>query len=330
MNQDEQALYRRFAHLYDRIYDWKEYAAEAEWVRTALLGAGVREGGRVVEAACGTGSYLVHLNDWYEVSGFDLNPAVLEVARKKIPKVHLFEADMADFELTRPVDAIVCLFSSIGYVPLGEPLHAVAESFYRNVLPGGVVLVAEPEGEAGEGTDGHGGERTRPRAHDREDGHARGDRGDRSGGDEPPEGEAEEELGGQGRERLANAQGGGHRGGDQQRGEPVRHGVGRVVAERGARGREQPGDGDERFDGDRRVVLALNDEERAPGEIHRREGEGGGEGGRDRLRDAGTVSMAQQGGEAETAEGQRERQEADEHLSAPGSTRGSGRRRPRG
>ena len=140
MNQDEQALYRRFAHLYDRIYDWKDYAAEAERVRTALLGAGVREGGRVVEAACGTGSYLVHLNDWYEVSGFDLNPAVLEVARKKIPKVHLFEADMADFELTRPVDAIVCLFSSIGYVPLGEPLRAVAESFYRNVLPGGVVL----------------------------------------------------------------------------------------------------------------------------------------------------------------------------------------------
>jgi SAM-dependent methyltransferase len=141
MTEDDQALYRRFAHLYDRIYHWKDYAAEAEKVRSLLRGAGVREGARVVEAACGTGSYLLHLNDWYEVSGFDINPATLEVARRKVPKVQLFEADMADFELKRPVDAIVCLFSSIGYVPLGEPLRAVAESFYRNLLPGGVALV---------------------------------------------------------------------------------------------------------------------------------------------------------------------------------------------
>jgi ubiquinone/menaquinone biosynthesis C-methylase UbiE len=58
MTEDEQALYRRFAHLYDRIYHWKDYGAEAETVHVLLLGAGVREGARVVEAACGAGNYL--------------------------------------------------------------------------------------------------------------------------------------------------------------------------------------------------------------------------------------------------------------------------------
>jgi SAM-dependent methyltransferase len=154
MTEDEQALYRRYAHLYDRIYHWKDYAAEAETVRSLLRGAGVREGGRVVEAACGTGSYLVHLNNWYEVSGFDLNRATLEVARRKVPKVEVFEADMTDFELKRPADAIVCLFSSIGYVLPGEPLRAAAEAFHRNLLPGGVVLI-EPWLEPDAAIDGH-------------------------------------------------------------------------------------------------------------------------------------------------------------------------------
>ncbi|MGB0590183.1 MAG: class I SAM-dependent DNA methyltransferase [Myxococcota bacterium] len=154
MHTDEQTLYRRCAHLYDRIYHWKDYAKEAEVVHGLLRGAGVREGARVVEAACGTGSYLVHLNNWYEVSGFDCNPATLEVARKKVPGVELFQGDMTGFELKRPVDAIVCLFSSIGYVALGEPLCAVAESFYRNVLPGGTVLV-EPWIEPEAAIDGH-------------------------------------------------------------------------------------------------------------------------------------------------------------------------------
>ena len=154
MTQDTQTVYRSHAHLYDRIYHWKDYAKEAEVVRGLLRGAGVREGARVVEAACGTGSYLVHLNNWYEVSGFDLNPATLEVARQKVPKVELFQGDMTDFELKRPVDAIVCLFSSIGYVSPGEPLRAVAESFHRNLLPGGVVLV-EPWVEPAAAIDGH-------------------------------------------------------------------------------------------------------------------------------------------------------------------------------
>jgi SAM-dependent methyltransferase len=141
MTQNEQTIFRRYAHLYDRIYHWKDYTAEAAIIHALLLNAGVREGGRVVEAACGTGNYLERLNDWYDVIGFDLNPATLEVARSKLPHMDIFEADMADFDLDKPADAIVCLFSSIGYVAPGEKLRAVAKSFYRNLNPGGVALI---------------------------------------------------------------------------------------------------------------------------------------------------------------------------------------------
>ena len=159
MTQNEQAVFRRYPHLYDRIYHWKDYAAEAGIVHSLLLSAGVHDGSRIVEAACGTGNYLQHLNAWYDVSGFDLNPATLDAARAKLPEVMLFEADMANVELDTPADAIVCLFSSIGYVSPGENLRAVATSFYRNLNPGGVVLI-DPWIDPAAAIDGHAGQHT--------------------------------------------------------------------------------------------------------------------------------------------------------------------------
>lgn len=136
-------MYGARAALYDAIYQWKDYRAEAERLR-ALLGAeGVREGGRILEAACGTGAHLVHLREWYEVAGFDLSEGMLEIARGKLAGVPLFRADMADFALAEPADALLCLFSSIGYVYFEDRLRAAAAAFARAVRPGGA-LVVEP------------------------------------------------------------------------------------------------------------------------------------------------------------------------------------------
>jgi SAM-dependent methyltransferase len=140
----EQGLYGGRAALYDPIYHWKDYAAEAARLGELLGELGIADGSRVLEAACGTGSYLVHLRDRYRVSGFDLSDAMLAVARAKLPaEVELFRADMTDFAVPAPFDALVCLFSSIGYAYPEPRLRAAAECFARAVRPGGA-LVVEP------------------------------------------------------------------------------------------------------------------------------------------------------------------------------------------
>ena len=141
MADNEQAIFRHRAELYDLIYHWKDYAKEAARVRELLRSEGVRQGGRVVEAACGSGSYLKELSADYELSGFDINPAILAVAQRKVPECPLFVADMRELSLERPVDAILCLFSSIGYVFPEADLERVARAFFSNLLPGGVVVV---------------------------------------------------------------------------------------------------------------------------------------------------------------------------------------------
>jgi daunosaminyl-N,N-dimethyltransferase/N-dimethyltransferase len=139
----DQAVYRARAELYDLIYEWKPYADEAARLRGLLHAADVADGARVLEAACGTGRYLEHLRAWFDVSGFDLHDEMLDVARACVAGVPLFRADMADFEVERPFDALLCLFSSIGYLEGAERLAAAAACFARALRPGGL-LVVEP------------------------------------------------------------------------------------------------------------------------------------------------------------------------------------------
>ena len=136
----EQFMYQSRADLYDRIYHFKNYAAEGARLRAVLAAAGVPDGSRVLEAACGTGNFLVQLSKYYQVEGFDLNEGVLGVARRKVPAVPVFRADMAEFAIERPVDAVVCLFSSFGYVAPGC-IRSAAESFFRALRPGGVAFI---------------------------------------------------------------------------------------------------------------------------------------------------------------------------------------------
>jgi SAM-dependent methyltransferase len=68
---------------------------------------------------------------------------MLGVARERLPNVPLHEGDMADFELGKRFDAVVCMFSSIGYVRSEERLRSAIAAMARHLEPGGV-LVVEP------------------------------------------------------------------------------------------------------------------------------------------------------------------------------------------
>lgn len=140
---EHRSSYEERAELYDLIYHWKDYGADAADLHDALRAEGVPDGARVLEPACGTGSYLAHLAAWYEVAGFDLSPGMLRIARSKLPDAELFVADMAEFTVPEPFDAVLCPFSSIGYVFPEERLRAAARCFAEALKPGGV-LILEP------------------------------------------------------------------------------------------------------------------------------------------------------------------------------------------
>ncbi|MEV7289264.1 class I SAM-dependent methyltransferase [Streptomyces sp. NPDC093252] len=132
-----------FAEIYDLVYGarGKDYAGEcAEVVRQVRAR---RPGASsLLDLACGTGAHLGLLRERFaRVEGLELSEAMLARAREAVPEVPVHHGDMRDFALGRTFDAVICMFSSIGYVGSVANLGAAVRSAARHLVPGGVLLL---------------------------------------------------------------------------------------------------------------------------------------------------------------------------------------------
>jgi SAM-dependent methyltransferase len=136
-------MFSESAELYDIIYaSFKDY--EAESAKIAALLEGSRPGCRtVLDVGCGTGEHarLLAQRHGLSVDGIDLEPAFVDIARRKHPAGHFAVADMRDFRLDRRYDAVICLFSSIGYVRTLDGVRQVLACFREHLAPAGVIVV---------------------------------------------------------------------------------------------------------------------------------------------------------------------------------------------
>ena len=135
-------MFRTTAHVYDLIYGaiGKNYAAEADLL-DQIIHERNETAASLLDVACGTGAHLRHLRNRYDVVGLDLDPGMLEQARTAFPGVTLIEGDMRSFDLGRRFDAVVCLFSSIGYMQSVDELHAAVGCMGAHLSAGGVLVV---------------------------------------------------------------------------------------------------------------------------------------------------------------------------------------------
>jgi len=135
-------VYQRSAPFYDAINHFVDYAAQARQLRE-LVGRHAPGARTLLDVCCGTGRHMEPLRAHYEVEGLDINPDLLEIARRRCPGASLHRADMADFDIGHPFDVIVCLFSSIGAAKTLERMQQAIACMERHLCSGGM-LVVEP------------------------------------------------------------------------------------------------------------------------------------------------------------------------------------------
>ena len=128
---------------YDALYEalGKDYRREAAKAHKLIQRHKRSEGNLLLDVACGTGTHSGYFSKYYEVAGLDLDPAMISIARKKYPKIRFHRGNMMDFDLGRQFDAIVCLFSSIGYVRTKANLQKTVRNLDRHLVSGGVLLI---------------------------------------------------------------------------------------------------------------------------------------------------------------------------------------------
>jgi SAM-dependent methyltransferase len=135
-------MYGGSAHVYDLIYmaAGKDYGKESRDIHDLVQqrSPGART---FLDVACGTGGHLSHLRRYYDVVGIDIDPAMLEQARTRLPDVQLIQADMRSFDLNRTFDVVVCLFSSIGYMTSTVELDTAIANMANHLNPHGTLII---------------------------------------------------------------------------------------------------------------------------------------------------------------------------------------------
>jgi SAM-dependent methyltransferase len=137
------ALYSRLVKYYDRIYWWKDYKQEVDFLTKAFKRYDV-QGRRVLEVACGTGNHSKILTArGYDITGIDISEDMLSIARKKVKShARFLRGDMRDLDavVDEKYDAAICLFSAISYNLTFSDLKRTLQGFYDRLGERGIVI----------------------------------------------------------------------------------------------------------------------------------------------------------------------------------------------
>jgi len=133
--------YDTFAPVYD---DFNKGYLYERW--TGRLLAKAEEAGmggkRLLDVACGTGlSSLPMLDRGWSVTGCDISPAMLDLAREKVgDRVELLEADMRELPDLGEFDLIWAINDPLNYMLSIEEFEAALDGMRRNLAPDGIAL----------------------------------------------------------------------------------------------------------------------------------------------------------------------------------------------
>ena len=136
-------MYQKEAAYYDAIYSFKDYEREADYLHELIEQHRTRAGGSLLDVGCGTGSFIGPLQLYYSIEGVDLSPDMLKVARERYPDVPFHQGDMADFDLGKQFDVVICMGSAIGYTKSVARMQQAVANMAKHLHYSGV-LVVEP------------------------------------------------------------------------------------------------------------------------------------------------------------------------------------------
>jgi len=136
-----------YARLYDAMYGSKDYARECDAVEAAVRRFG--DGGAyraLLDVGCGTGNHSIPLaRRGYEVTGVDLSPDMVELARRKAAErgiaASFTTGDMRTVSLGRTFDVVAIMFAVLGYAVSDADVAAALANAKRHLRPGGLLVL---------------------------------------------------------------------------------------------------------------------------------------------------------------------------------------------
>ena len=133
-------MFSKSAEIYDLIYGFKDYKSESEKI-IDLITKQKPDCRTILDVGCGTAEHHKFLKEKYVMKGVDLNTDLIAVSNDKNKDCKYYVADMRTMDIGKTFDAVLCLFSSIGYLRSQNELEQAFTRFAKHLNPGGVVIV---------------------------------------------------------------------------------------------------------------------------------------------------------------------------------------------
>jgi SAM-dependent methyltransferase len=133
------SVFNAYSRYYDLLYRDKDYAAEADYVRSLLHRHGV-EAGDLLEFGSGTGKHGCLLaQQGYKVHGIERS-AEMVAAAQLAPGFMCQQGDIANINMGRAYSAVLSLFHVISYQTTNQQLRAVFANAALHLNPDGLFL----------------------------------------------------------------------------------------------------------------------------------------------------------------------------------------------
>ncbi len=129
--------YDNFAKHYDTIMGDREksYTRIIQFIENYYPQAKT-----VLELGSGTGSVLKGLSKHYQVTGIELSPEMLKLARQKVPQATLHHGDITTFKLTQAFDVILCVYDTINHLITFNEWELVFKQAYKHLKENGLFI----------------------------------------------------------------------------------------------------------------------------------------------------------------------------------------------
>ena len=134
--------YNAVARVYDKLNAEIDYSAWADFVEACFDRFLASRPELVLDLACGTGILTAILAErGYDMTGIDLSPEMLSVARESCPEdVLLLLQDITSFELYGTVGATLCSLDSLNHLTKKGQLEKCFSLVHNYLDPGGLFI----------------------------------------------------------------------------------------------------------------------------------------------------------------------------------------------
>ena len=141
------SIFFKAANFYEIAYVGKSYNTECDYIGSCVDRYCVfpekETSLQVLDLGCGTGSHdeILASKYGYQITGVDLSPRMIEIARKKaIPNFEGIVGDIRNFEVKRSYDVVISMFHVLSYITSMDDLVNVFKRVGNALLTGGIFI----------------------------------------------------------------------------------------------------------------------------------------------------------------------------------------------